>query len=168
MRANRKKASNPQKNSDYAETFDYTIFCERLDKLLKERNMTQVALAEAIEVDKQTIYRWKKGNRKTPIDYKTITKLAKFFYVDKEYLYDPQYKSPHQFQEELEQHMDEVYTRNKPFIDFLESIGIDVDMLPPNVFVVSEEETGMYSQLNAEQMDTLIKKTALFIQMQLL
>ncbi len=69
---------------------------------------------------------------------------------------------------ELEQHMNEVYTRNKPFIDFLESIEIDVDMLPPNVFVVSEEKTGIYSQLNAEQMDILIKKTALFIQMQLL
>ena len=83
MERKHRKQTNP---SEYALKFDYAVFGERLDSLLEQNGMTQAKLAAALEVDAQTVYRWKKGNRKTPIDRKTIGKMARIFHVDEEYL----------------------------------------------------------------------------------
>lgn len=148
--------------------FDYTVFGERLERLLSQNNMTQVELAEAIDVDKQTVYRWKKGTRKTPVDPKTISKLAKLFHVDREYLYDPQYTTPHQNQENIDKYLDAVYEKHKAFIDFIESQGLSVDLFPPHDFQISTHDNSTVSLLNDERMTLLEKKVSLFIQMQLI
>lgn len=153
--------------SDYENRFDYSVFSDRLDCLLTERGWTQKKLAEELEVDAQTVFRWKKGNRKTPIAYSTIVKLAQLFKVDEEYLFDGSYTSHRQYNEQLDRHMETMEERFKPFIDFLSANGVVVDLLPPGQFCIGQTP-GEYRELDEAAMAALMKKTMLFVQMQLL
>lgn len=166
MERKHRKQTNP---SGYALKFDYAVFGERLDALLKRENMTQAMLAAALEVDAQTVYRWKKGNRKTPIDRKTIGKMARIFHVDEEYLYDPQYSSPQFSDERLNQHMDSFNEKYKPFFDFLVDIGIDCAVVPPgHLLIIPDDPQPAPFEMDESQIAALRKKVSLFIQMQLL
>ena len=57
MERKRRKRTIPD---DYAEKFDYTVFGERLGGLLERDRITQADLAVELEVDTQTVYRWKR------------------------------------------------------------------------------------------------------------
>ena len=60
------------------------MFSENLNLLLKQRNLSALALAKAIEVPKSIVYEWKNGQREPSID--NLLKLADFFGVSLEYL----------------------------------------------------------------------------------
>lgn len=155
--------------SDYTDKFDYATFSQRLDSLLEKNRMTQTKLAEVLDVDAQTVYRWKKGNRKTPIDHKTIGKMARIFHVDEEYLYNPQYSSPQFSDERLNQHMDSFNEKYKPFFDFLVDIGIDCAVVPPgHLLIIPDDPQPEPFEMDESQIAALRKKVSLFIQMQLL
>ena len=155
--------------SDYTDKFDYATLSQRLDSLFEKNRMTQTKLAEVLEVDAQTVYRWKKGNRKTPIDHKTIGKMARIFHVDEEYLYNPQYSSPQFSDERLNQHMDSFNEKFKPFFDFLVDIGIDCAVVPPgHLLIIPDNPQPEPFEMNESQIAALRKKVSLFIQMQLL
>ena len=57
---------------------------ERLKKLRKERNLTQIQLAAELNVANATIAMWE-TNKRTP-DLKTVHRLADFFGVTTDYL----------------------------------------------------------------------------------
>ncbi len=63
---------------------DYSVFAERLKKLLDERNISQAELARRFETTTTTVFRWTKGNSKP---HKEVVKsIAIFLGVRFEYL----------------------------------------------------------------------------------
>lgn len=60
------------------------IFAERLEKLIKENNYTHENVAKGIDVTRQAVGKWVKGD--SVPDVLTSAKLAKFFEVSVDYL----------------------------------------------------------------------------------
>lgn len=60
------------------------IFAERLEKLIKENNYTHENVASGIDVTRQAVGKWVKGD--SVPDVLTAAKLAKFFKVSVDYL----------------------------------------------------------------------------------
>ena len=55
----------------------WNVFRINLRALRRDRNLTQAAVADAIEVDRVTYARWETGERKPSVD--AISGLASFF-----------------------------------------------------------------------------------------
>lgn len=168
MERKRRKRTIPD---DYAEKFDYTVFGERIGGLLERDRITQADLAVELEVDTQTVYRWKNGYRKTPIDYNTIVKIARFFHVDEEYLYDPEHIHPSQakvYDETLTAYMERLNEKYGLFADFLISCGIECQIVPPGELqIVNNQDREIY-HMDESGMAALKRKISLFVQMELL
>ena len=60
------------------------IFSERLEKLMKEKNLSQSQLADALEVKKQSINNYIKGKSRPELD--VLIRLSKFFECSIDYL----------------------------------------------------------------------------------
>ncbi len=60
------------------------VVTNRISALLKEQNKRQVALAEALNIPKQTITDWKSGKSKSY--FENIPQIANFFGVSCDYL----------------------------------------------------------------------------------
>ena len=60
------------------------MFAERLKTLRKSHNMTQIQIAEKLEIAKSTVAGYEKGFRRPPI--KTLNKLADIFNTSSDYL----------------------------------------------------------------------------------
>lgn len=71
-------------------------FVERIDLLLKEKNLKRSALCEAVEIDSTSISVWKK--RGTIPSGDVCVKIAKYLNVDVEYLITGQKKEPEKVQ----------------------------------------------------------------------
>lgn len=65
-------------------TVSKNIFAERLEKLIKENNYTHENVAKGIDVTRQAVGKWVKGD--SVPDVLTAAKLAKFFKVSVDYL----------------------------------------------------------------------------------
>ena len=168
MERKRRKRTIPE---DYSEKFDYAVFGERLGGLLERDRITQSDLAVELDVDTQTVYRWKHGYRKTPIDYNTIVKIASFFRVDEAYLYDPEHIHPSiakVYDEALTAHMEQINDKYGLFVAFLVSCGIDCDIVPPGELLIINEYDKAVCQMNESRMAALKRKISLFVQMELL
>jgi transcriptional regulator with XRE-family HTH domain len=59
-------------------------FGERLKKLRLERNLTQEALAEKLQIVKSTITKYEKNSRKP--EFEILVKMADFFETTTDYL----------------------------------------------------------------------------------
>lgn len=65
-------------------TDDFRVFSKRLSDLMKERNVTQEALAHALGIKRQTVSLYKNG-QSTP-DAAQLKKIATFFHVSADWL----------------------------------------------------------------------------------
>jgi len=59
------------------------MFAKKLRELRKRKDITQVLLAQMLEVSQQTVARWESGAATPPLD--TISRIAKFFGVPTSY-----------------------------------------------------------------------------------
>lgn len=91
-------------------------FVERIDLLLKERNLKRSALCEAVEIDSTSISVWKK--RGTIPSGDVCVKIAKYLNVDVEYLITGQKKEPEKVQ---------VKTDNSFILQTLSALQNDID-----------------------------------------
>ncbi|WP_443741415.1 helix-turn-helix domain-containing protein [Treponema berlinense] len=91
-------------------------FVERIDLLLKEKNLKRSALCEAVEIDSTSISVWKK--RGTIPSGDVCVKIAKYLNVDAEYLITGQKKEPEQVQ---------LQTDNSFFLQTLSTLQNDID-----------------------------------------
>lgn len=158
------------KPADYETVFDVNIFKERLEQLLEQSDMTQATLANKLDLQPLTITRWKNGTSKNPVSYKYICQMAKIFDVEPEYLYDQSHSSPHYFQQKVSQSIDVTYEKYQPFISFMETLGITVDPVPMNKFIIYKDTDteNTYHEISNDELERLIRKIALFTEMQLL
>lgn len=60
------------------------MFAQRLRELRRERGLTQIQLAQKLNVSNGTVGMWETGKREP--DFETITRLATFFHVSTDYL----------------------------------------------------------------------------------
>lgn len=91
-------------------------FVERIDLLLKEKNLKRSALCEAVEIDSTSISVWKK--RGTIPSGDVCVKIAKYLNVDVEYLITGQKKEPEKVQ---------VKTDNSFILQTLSALQNDID-----------------------------------------
>ena len=158
------------KPANYDTVFDVNIFKERLEQLLEQSDMSQATLANKLDLQPLTITRWKNGISKNPVSYKYICQIAKIFDVEPEYLYDPDHSSPHYFQQKVSRSVDGAYERFEPFILFMETLGITVDPVPMNRFIIYKDTNAenTYHEISCDELERLIHKIALFTEIQLL
>lgn len=91
-------------------------FVERIDLLLKEKNLKRSALCDDLELTHSAISDWKK--RGTIPSGDVCVKIAKYLNVDVEYLITGQKKEPEQFQ---------LKTDNSFFLQTLSTLQNDID-----------------------------------------
>lgn len=91
-------------------------FVERIDLLLKEKNLKRSALCDDLELTHSAISDWKK--RGTIPSGDVCVKIAKYLNVDVEYLITGQKKEPEQFQ---------LQTDNSFFLQTLSTLQNDID-----------------------------------------
>lgn len=79
------------------------MFAERLKELRKEKNMTQVQLAEALGVSKGTIAMWEIGKREP--NFETLDRLSDIFDKRIDYIlgYSNDASSPQPTEEDIDQ-----------------------------------------------------------------
>lgn len=91
-------------------------FVERIDLLLKEKNLKRSALCDDLELTHSAISDWKK--RGTIPSGDVCVKIAKYLNVDVEYLITGQKKEPEQFQ---------LQTDNSFILQTLSALQNDID-----------------------------------------
>ena len=62
-------------------------FYERLANIRRQRGITQEELADRVDVSRQTVYRWERGDAMPDIEH--LNKLCEIFKVFPEYFVDP-------------------------------------------------------------------------------
>lgn len=74
-------------------TYTEETFAERLERLIKEKKLTQISVADTIGIRRPTISDWKKNGSYPPADI--AVKIAMLLGVSVEYLVTGQEKNPY-------------------------------------------------------------------------